>query len=217
MPGWLRRAPRIPPAVILAVLLTACAIARAGAAPACSGTVPFFVLGACAQTGADAPPATDRSGLFTRPATRRAAERTEDATFGGSTPSLIVHAGSAVLRAGGLPTGTTARLTVRCRDGNTSLYFTFPGREMGNRGPQREIVYAIDDGEEAILELDRGIDHAVMGVWQGYRSVPLLRRLASARLLRVSAIAADGTDLRADFDLGGWRPGLERLRAACDW
>lgn len=217
MPGWRRRDPRIRPAVILAVLLMACAVPRAVAAPACSGTVPFFVLGACARAGADAPPATDMSGLFARLATPRAGDGTEDATPGGSAPAPHVHAGSVVLRAGGLPTGTTARLTVRCRDGNTSLYFTFPGREMGNRGPQREFVYAIDDGEEAILELERGIDHAVMGVWQGYRSVPLLKRLASARLLRVSAIAADGTDLRADFDLGGLKSDLARLRAACDW
>ena len=74
-----------------------------------------------------------------------------------------------------------------------------------------------EDGDEEIIELERGSDHEVLGIDQGYRAVPFLRRLIGGRTLSISAIAADGRELRAVLGLEGLDKAIGSLRNACHW
>lgn len=175
---------------------------------ACQSVAPFFVYGACrlGEPVAAAPSPAGGSGhpLATAGNWRKIARRASGA--------LYVETVSAIDRA-----GDSARLAIRCLDDNTSVILHFPGQEMGNRGPQREIVYRRDGAAPAILELERGKDRAMLGAWQGYRAVPFIRELLGASSLEVSAISAKGTELHAQFAVAGLDEAIGELRAACHW
>lgn len=148
-----RRSPfRSPPLLALAFAVALLVAGASHAFAACSGTASFFVYGKCAS--ALVPPDNAvHAGLLFRPAPRPDnTTSTDDTTREGGSRIWYAHVEAVPQRGAANAPVVPARLTVRCRDGNTSLYFTFPGKQMGNKGPQREIVYALDDRDEKILE-----------------------------------------------------------------
>ena len=187
----------------------------AGAAfAACSGPVPFFVYGGCSG-GKQAVPALPRlrHDLFAPAA--RVWQASIDPKSGGRPETRTV----ATVAGYSDPDGEKgqAELAIRCRDDSTSAYFRFSGYEMGNKGPQREIVYQVDDHDEEIVELERAKNHEILSIEDGYRAVPFLRKLIGGQKLRISAIGANGKELRAVLQLEGLDQAIQGVREACHW
>jgi len=198
----------------LALLCVPVLLASPHALAGCSGSVPFFVYGSC-SSWKETRLEPDRSVRRTiAPMFAPAAGKWRASSDAGS-GQYDVFAMAALSG----PDGKRgkAKLAIRCRNDTTTARFSFAGYEMGNRGAAREIVYQVDDGDEEIIELERGSDHEVLGIDQGYRAVPFLRRLIGGRTLSISAIAADGRELRAVLGLEGLDKAIGSLRNACHW
>ena len=177
---------------------------------ACSDTVPFFTYGSCSrwkETRLERP--QPRRELFV-PAARswRASSGGDDGRYDIFTTATFSD-----------PAGKSgqAQFAIRCQNDRTTARFRFSGYEMGNKGGQREIIYQVDGHDEQIIELERAKDHDVLSVNQGYRAVPFVRQLIGGKKLRISAIAANGKELRAILRLDGLDKAIGDVRTACHW
>ena len=193
---------------------------------ACSGPVPFFVYGGCDGVAKGKDLDKDAANEAGKNEDKVATLRPARQPF---TPVARVWRVSTDRRGDGHLVSTSAvfadqdgvggeaQFTIRCRDDRTSAWFRFAGYEMGNRGAQREIVYQVDEDNEEIVELERARNHEILTIQRGYRAVPFVRRLIGGQSIRISAIAANGKELRAVLPLEGLDRAIRDLRTACHW
>ncbi|MCG6859107.1 MAG: type VI secretion protein [Salaquimonas sp.] len=200
----------VKPLALLAMLYAPLILVAAPAMAACSDTVPFFTYGSCShwkESRLEKP--QQRQWLF---APANGGWRVNSSSSSGerdiSTTATFSDSGGK---------GGRAQFAIRCLNDTTTARFKFAGYEMGNKGAQREIVYQVDDRDEAIIELERAGNHEVLSVQQGYRAVPFVRELIGGRKLKISAIAANGKELRAVLRLDGLDEAIGGLRSACHW
>ena len=182
------------------------------ASAACSDSVPFFTYGACSRWKETRLEAPKLGHTLFAPAVR---SWRISSNGGGEGARQDIFTAAKFSD----PEGRSgqAQFAIRCERDTTTARFRFTGYEMGNKGAQREIVYRIDDGGEQIIELDRASDSDTLAIDQGYRAVPFLRRLMGGKKLRISAIAANGKELRAVLHLEGMEQAIAKLRSACHW
>jgi hypothetical protein len=105
-------------------------------------------------------------------------------------------------------------LTLGCINGGAALAFDF-GTQMSGNGYQKEIYYALDGGEPRIAELAPAKRPTALGIWQDYRAAPLMAEILAAGLLSVEATAADGSDIRLQFDISPDPAAVKSLRRSC--
>jgi hypothetical protein len=105
-------------------------------------------------------------------------------------------------------------LTLGCIGGGAALAFDF-GTPMSAEGYRKEIYYAIDGGEPRIAELAPAKRKTALGIWQDYRAAPLMAQILSAGLLSVEATAADGSDIKLQFEISPDPASVKRLKQSC--
>jgi hypothetical protein len=86
---------------------------------------------------------------------------------------------------------------------------------MSGNGYRKEIYYALDGGEPRIAELAPAKRPTALGIWQDYRAAPLMAEILAAGLLSVEATAADGSDIRLQFDISPDPAAVKSLRRSC--
>jgi hypothetical protein len=105
-------------------------------------------------------------------------------------------------------------LTLGCVGGGAALAFDF-GTPMSAEGYRKEIYYALDGGAPRIAELAPAKRKTALGIWQDYRAAPLMTQILSAGLLLVEATAADGSDIKLQFDISPDPAAVKRLKRSC--
>lgn len=105
-------------------------------------------------------------------------------------------------------------LTLGCINGGAALAFDF-GTQMSGKGYQKEIYYALDGGEPRIAELAPAKRPTALGIWQDYRAAPLMTEILAAGLLTVEATAADGSEIRLQFEISPDPAAVKSLRRSC--
>jgi hypothetical protein len=105
-------------------------------------------------------------------------------------------------------------LTLGCINGGAALAFDF-GTQMSGTGYRKEIYYALDGGEPRIAELAPAKRPTALGIWQDYRAAPLMAEILAAGQLSVEATAADGSDIRLQFDISPDTSAVKSLRRSC--
>ena len=114
------------------------------------------------------------------------------------------------------PTGP-AKMLIRCLNNKTTVLFEFPGYEMSDFREFSEIVYHTGGKTDDILELALADDKSVLGVWQGFRAIPFVRKLFEKQKLQILATAKNGASLEANFNISGIEKSISRLRKTCEW
>jgi|GEM_PF-6856108 len=110
-----------------------------------------------------------------------------------------------------------AKMLIRCLDNKTAVLFEFPGYEMSDYREFSEVVYHTGGKTDEILELSLASDKSVLGVWQGFRAIPFVRKLFEKQKLQILATAKNGTDLEANFNITGIEETISGLRNTCEW
>lgn len=113
--------------------------------------------------------------------------------------------------------GSIGAIHIRCSSNKTSLLFEFPGNNMSDKGRLSEILYTLDAGEKKNLELDLSTDKSILGVWEGYRSVPFLKKMIGHEKFAMNAIAADGKSISMEFNITGLDQAIGDIRRSCHW
>ncbi len=110
-----------------------------------------------------------------------------------------------------------AKMLIRCLNNETTVLFKFPGYEMSDFREFSEVIYYTGGETEDILELSLASDKSILGVWQGFRAIPFVRKLFAKQKLQILATAKNGTDLEADFNISGLEKSVSKLRKTCEW
>ncbi len=110
-----------------------------------------------------------------------------------------------------------AKMLIRCLNNRTAVLFEFPGYEMSDFREFSEVVYHTGGETEDILELSLASNKSILGVWQGFRAIPLVRKLFAKQKLQILATAKNGTGLEANFNISGLEKSVGRLRKTCEW
>ncbi|MCP4073316.1 MAG: hypothetical protein GY742_16500 [Hyphomicrobiales bacterium] len=110
-----------------------------------------------------------------------------------------------------------AKMLIRCLNNTTAVLFEFPGYEMSDVREHSEIVYHTGGESDEILELSIAGNKSVLGVWQGFRAIPFVRKLFDKQSLNILATAKNGIDLEASFDISGIESSITKLRNTCEW
>ena len=110
-----------------------------------------------------------------------------------------------------------AKLSIRCLNNTTAVLFEFPGYEMSDIREFSEVVFHTGGETDDILELSLADDKSVLGVWQGFRAIPFVRKLFTKQELQILATAKNGTGLEANFNISGIEKMISKLRKTCEW
>lgn len=108
-------------------------------------------------------------------------------------------------------------MIIRCRNNQTNLILTFPGQEMSDKGPLSEGYFTLDSGQPQIVEFGLSKVPETIGIWQGFRAVPVLRQMLDAKKMDVTIWNAAGQEINVNFDLGGLPDAVMGVRESCQW
>jgi hypothetical protein len=154
------------------------------------------------ETASTRPAKSDAASASPAKPQKARAERPEKPVPGGPDTRLVIADRSG------------RSLTLGCIGGGAALAFDF-GKPMSAEGYRKEIYYALDGGEPRIAELAPAKRKTALGIWQDYRAAPLMTQILSAGLLSVEATAADGSDIKLQFDISPDPVAVKRLKQSC--
>lgn len=117
---------------------------------------------------------------------------------------------------------TPANMLIRCRNDNTAVIFEFPGEAMSGHRELSEFHLTINGASEGVIELggaagDAPLGKRVLGLWRGYRAIPFIKQIATAREFVLKGRNAAREPVAARFDIAGLAAHLPTLRRACHW
>ena len=115
----------------------------------------------------------------------------------------------------GRPKRGTIRL--RCFENTTSVNIAFGDYFMSDIQGYGRVTYRIDRKPAATVNMTESTDHSVLGLWNGGRSIPFIKRLFGTSLLVLRATPYSESTQTLEFATGGIDEAIKPLREACGW
>lgn len=110
-----------------------------------------------------------------------------------------------------------AQLMLRCQENTTSLIVHFAGNHMSAHQQYGEVTLRIDSDEARKVRMESSTDNRALGLWQGSRSIPEIRRMFDAEVLTLRATPFSASPVTAQFPIAGAEQAVEKLRKHCNW
>jgi type VI secretion system protein VasI len=105
---------------------------------------------------------------------------------------------------------------VRCKENTTSIFFVFNGLFMSDHQHGR-VTYRIDDLKAQIVQTSESTDHQALGLWNGGRSIPMIKKMLGHDRLIVRATPLSESPVTGEFNISEVENAVETLRTTCNW
>lgn len=109
-------------------------------------------------------------------------------------------------------------LTLRCQEHETAIYFAsqchMTSSDENNYG---EVDIRLDDEEWFVMDMDASTDEKSLGLWIGYWSVPLIKRMFGKERLTALMTPYKELPVSVQVNVAGLEQQIAPLRQACNW
>lgn len=115
---------------------------------------------------------------------------------------------------GQLKNGT---LIIRCMENTTSLYIIWGGHFMSDSRNGGRVDYRVDDKKASRVNMVESNDNKALGLWNGGKSIPFIKKLLGANQLYVRATPFSESAVQMSFNIAALDKAIEPLRETCKW
>ncbi|MDF0602583.1 type VI secretion system-associated protein TagO [Psychromarinibacter sp. C21-152] len=143
--------------------------------------------------------------------------RTETSEFTDTTNVYLTVESEEPLRCNMFGTPQHANLILRCLEDTTSLFIATDCHLTSGHGGYGQVEYRIDDRPAVSKGFDASTSNNSLGLWNGGRSIPLVKELLGAERLLVRFTPFNESPATARFDITGLEQAIAPLREACHW
>lgn len=110
-----------------------------------------------------------------------------------------------------------ATLILRCMENTTTLYIATQCHLASGHGGYGRVEYRVDTRKAKTRSFDASTDNAALGLWNGGRSIPMIKELIGAEKLLTRFTPYGESPVTASFNLNGLDEAIKPLRKSCHW
>jgi type VI secretion system protein VasI len=133
------------------------------------------------------------------------------------TVALWTSSTNAVANGLGLET-VSPDLVIVCKENKTSLYVDWKMYiTTGGLDNDQPVRYRVDEDTAKTESWDMSTNFEATGLWSGGRSIPLIKRLVTAKLMIVETTPYGRNTERVSFDVEGLADHIDEIKKACHW
>lgn len=108
-------------------------------------------------------------------------------------------------------------LILRCHENTTVMYMSFDAHHMADIQGYGRVTLRIDQQNAVTRDMLASTDSKALGLWNGGRSIPVIRSLFDADVLTVRATPFSESPITVQFPISGLEEAITPLREACNW
>lgn len=108
-------------------------------------------------------------------------------------------------------------LILRCHENTTVMYLSFDEHHMADSQGYGRVTMRVDQQDAVRRDMLASTDHKALGLWNGGRSIPVIRTLLDADVLTVRVTPYSESPITVQFPVGGLEEAIVPLREACNW
>jgi len=112
---------------------------------------------------------------------------------------------------------TRPALVLRCLENTTVFYIAISDGHLADIQSYGHVDYRIDDQPPGIWRMDASTDNEALGLWNGGRAIPQIRRMIGADRLDIRLTPYSESPIEFGFDIRGLDEAITPLREACNW
>ncbi len=111
---------------------------------------------------------------------------------------------------------SSLKLYLRCRNGQTAIYFN-TGCLLSDLFGHGRVDMRVGTGNPFTAEFEASADNTSLGLWTSSRSVPIVTRMMGGERLFARIKPFNGRTVTTQFNIGGLATASNPLRQACRW